>query len=164
MRTTRTGLDLSKVNIFQQVSILKKEEEEKKRTIRSSISNNKINMVNSYNTDSLSQSIKPESSSTKIDSASLIQTDVEDETTESSQLNKQTLPITNTSQSQSLNHLTDENEKELARIPYYNGKTNIYAWLIAVKSVFIDLKFDESNWANKAKYYLLDHAAEFIYI
>ena len=69
------------------------------------------------------------------------------------------------SDKQTLNHITDSNEdKELARIPFYNGETNIYAWLIAIKSVFIDLKYDESTWMNKAKYYLLDHAAQFAYI
>ncbi|CAF1022616.1 unnamed protein product [Rotaria magnacalcarata] len=65
----------------------------------------------------------------------------------------------------SLNSTSNVNEdKELARISYYNRTTNIHSWLTAIKSIFIDLKYGETMWANKAKYYLLDLAAQFVYI
>ncbi|CAF0918157.1 unnamed protein product [Rotaria sordida] len=128
-------------------------EQKQERIPQTTILNRNNIMANSFNTNS------PPQSTIKNDSASSIQTDItETKIAASQQVNDQ-------SQSQSPSHPTNINEdRELARIPYYNGKTNIYSWLIAIKSVFIDLEYDETTWANKAKYYLSDDAAQFVYL
>ncbi|CAF1285024.1 unnamed protein product [Rotaria magnacalcarata] len=149
---TRTGLYLSKRSNSQSTSDQKEEEHE----IQSSMSNINTNKADLYITNTTCSPPKPESSTTKITSSSFISTD----TTEATMT---VLPeIINQA---SVNNTSNINEdKELARISYYNGTTNIYSWLTAIKSVFIDLKYDETMWANKAKYYLLDLAAQFVYI
>lgn len=152
--TRNTGLDLSKISIQQMIS----DQEKQERMTQSNASNSNSNLTDPHNTNS---------SIIKISTPLLIDDDgTETKTAVFSKLNNQTLtPATNESQIRSSNHLVDSNEdKELGRIPYFNGKANVYAWLMAVKSVFIDLKYDENTWANKAKYYLLDHAAQYVYL
>ena len=154
MVLTRTSLDLSKISIQQVIS----NQEEQERMTQSNTSNPNSNLTDPDNTNS---------SIIKIGSPLSTDADgMETKTAVFSKLNNQTLtPAISESRIQSSNHLIDNNEdKELARIPYFNGKANIYAWLMAVKSVFIDLKYDENTWANKAKYYLLDHAAQYVYL
>jgi len=162
MVLTRTNLDLSKISIYQVIS-----DREEEPIAQSSTSNQNINMTDPHSTNLSSQSIKSNSSIIKIDSSPSTHGEITDTKTGTlSQLENQTITTSNTvPQFQSTNHFKGNHEdKELNRIPYYNGKTNIFAWLIAVKSIFVDLKYDEDTWTNKAKYYLLDHAAEFAYL
>ncbi|CAF3800904.1 unnamed protein product, partial [Rotaria sordida] len=163
MVQTRASLDLSKLSIHQVIS----NQTEEDKVTPSSMSTQNNNMDNSYNTNISCQSIETDSSMMKINLPLFTSTDA----TETKMIasaepdNQMLISIPTSSQAQLTNHSIHNNEdKELARIPYYNGKTNIYAWLTAIKSVFIDLKYDESSWANKAKYYLLDHAAQFVYV
>ncbi|CAF3685878.1 unnamed protein product [Rotaria sp. Silwood1] len=163
MVLTRSGLDLSKRSYYQVIPDQKEEE----KLAHSSMSNSKINMTDLYNANVSCQSTKSDLSTATIGSSSLISTDAkETKIITLPELDTHTSnTVTVPPQTLSTYHLMNNNEdKELARIPYYNGKTNIYAWLMAIKSVFIDLKYDESSWANKAKYYLLDHAAQFVYV
>ncbi|CAF3637281.1 unnamed protein product [Rotaria sp. Silwood1] len=163
MVVTRSGLDLSKRSYYQVMPDQKEEE----KLAHSSMSNSKINITDLYNVNVSCQSTKSDLSTATIGSSSLISTDgKETNIIALPELDRHTSnTMTVPPQTLSTYHLMNNNEdKELARIPYYNGKTNTYAWLTAIKSVFIDLKYDESTWANKAKYYLLDHAAQFIYV
>ncbi|CAF2519857.1 unnamed protein product [Rotaria sp. Silwood2] len=163
MVQTRNNLDLSKLSIHQVISNQTAEE----KVTSSSMSNQNNNMDNLYNTSTSCQSIKADFSTLKTSSSSFTPTDaIEMKMIALSELDNQMLKtIPTSSQTQPINHSINSNEdKELARIPYYNGNTNIYAWLTAIKSAFIDLNYDESTWANKAKYYLLDHAAQFVYV
>ncbi|CAF3580804.1 unnamed protein product [Rotaria sp. Silwood1] len=163
MVLTRSGLDLSKRSYHQVIP----DQREEEKLSHSSMSNQKINTTGLYNANVSCQSTKSDLSSTTISPSSLISTDAkETKITTLPELDSHTSnTMTITPQALSTNHLMNNNEdRELARIPYYNGKTNIYAWLTAIKSVFIDLKYDESSWANKAKYYVLDHAAQFVYV
>lgn len=143
MVRTRSGLDLSERNSYHS-----KPDQNEKEDTKSSMSN-----IGNNTTCSL---LKPESPTTKITSSSFILTDT----------NEATLTLLPETVNQTLinNVLNINEDKELSRIPYYNGTTNIYSWLTAIKSVFVDLKYDEAMWTNKAKYYLLDSAAQFVYI
>jgi hypothetical protein len=161
MVSTRNNLDLSKLSIHQ--VILDQGEE---RMAQSNTSNGNNNLDDPYNTNSSGQSIKSDSSIINNNYSPPIHADTKETKVALPLILENQTTITDTaSQLQSSNLLPDNNEdKELSRIPYYNGKSNIYAWLMAIKSVFIDLKYDEDTWANKAKYYLLDDAAQFAYI
>lgn len=177
MVLTRTNLDLSKLSIYQVIST-----QEGQRLDKPSTSSQNNNMAGSNNTN-IPYSTSAEMIETKAPillqqptgisvptstvigvAASHHSPSFSDEIQQ--QFENQTVKTATTlPQVKTSNHATVNNDcKELARIPHYNGKTNIYAWLTAVKSVFIDLKYDETTWANKAKYYLSDHAVQFVYL
>ena len=162
MVRTRNTLDLSKSNIH-----LVSNQPDEEQLNQLSISYQNHNMADLNDTSASCQVIKSDPSTIKIDSSpSSFPNTLGTKMTVQPELENQILTTTTTvSQVQPKVPSTNNNEhKDLARIPYYNGKTNIYAWLTAIKSVFVDLNYNASTWANKAKYYLLDDAAHFVYV
>ncbi|CAF1366701.1 unnamed protein product [Didymodactylos carnosus] len=155
MVVTRTGLDLSKLSIYQVISNEGQEQQlVKPDALNPDVGSTPLTFTITTTTTTPVSSHQPIMTSTSTFSAE-IKSLLDDETLKTSVIPFHAQPQT---------HSTNNNDaKELARIPYYNGTTNIYAWLTAIKSVFIDLQYDETTWANKAKYYLLDHAAQFVY-
>ena len=143
MVRTRNTLDLSKSNIH-----LVSNQPDEEQLNQLSISYQNHNMADLNDTSASCQVIKSDPSTIKIDSSpSSFPNTLGTKMTVQPELENQILTTTTTvSQVQPKVPSTNNNEhKDLARIPYYNGKTNIYAWLTAIKSVFVDLNYNAST-------------------
>ncbi|CAF2803609.1 unnamed protein product [Rotaria sp. Silwood2] len=143
MVRTRTRLNLSKLSIHQVIS----DQREEEQVTQSSMSNHNNKMDDLYNTNASCQSIKADSSITDISCLSFISINAtEIKMAVLPELDNQTLKtIMTLLPIQSTNHsINNKEDKVLVRIPYYNRKTNIYVWLTAIKSVFMNLEYYES--------------------